>query len=80
MTNGASNAYTLTTFHGAGDIRTLSPQEIKADILDHTLQDGPVELQAASFVAPPARKQTLLPSEMKSKRKFFASQLHPFVR
>ena len=51
MTNGADNAYTLTTYHGVGDLRTLSPQEIKADILDYTLQDGPVELQAASFGA-----------------------------
>ena len=51
MTDEASNAYTLTTYHGVGDRRTLSPQEIKANILNCTLQEGPVELQAASFGA-----------------------------
>ena len=51
MTDEASNAYTLTTYHGVGDLRTLSPQEIKANILNCTLQEGPVELQAASFGA-----------------------------
>ena len=55
MTNEAGNAYTLTTFHGMGDLRTLTPEEIKADILDHTLQDSPVELQAASFGATSAQ-------------------------
>jgi hypothetical protein len=55
MTNGTGNAYTLTTFHSAGDLRTLTPEEIKANILDHTLQDGTVELQVASFGATSAR-------------------------
>jgi hypothetical protein len=55
MTNGAGNAYTLTMFHNVGDLRTLTPEKIKADILDHTLQDGPVELQVASFGATSAR-------------------------
>ena len=55
MTNGAGSAYTLTTFHGTGDLRTLTLEQVKADILDHTLQDGPVELQAASFGATSAR-------------------------
>jgi hypothetical protein len=55
MTNGAGTAYTLTTFHGARDLRILNPAQIKADILDHTLQDGPVELQAASFGVTSAR-------------------------
>ena len=55
MTNGASNTYTLTTFNGVGDLRTPTPEEIKANILNHTLQDGPVELQAASFGATSAQ-------------------------
>jgi hypothetical protein len=55
MTNGAGNAYNLTTFHGTADLRTLSSREIQTQILDLTLQDGPVELQAASFGATGAR-------------------------
>jgi len=55
MANGAGNAYNLTTFHGTADLRTLSSREIQAQILDLTLQDGPVELQAASFGATGAR-------------------------
>ena len=55
MTNGAGSAYNLTTFHGTEDLRTLTSQEIQAEILDFTLQDGPVELQAASFGATSAR-------------------------
>ncbi len=49
MTNENCTGYNLTTFHGAVDLRTLSLQEVQAVILDHTLQDGPVELQPASF-------------------------------
>jgi hypothetical protein len=49
MTNGAGGGYNLMTFHGAADLRTLSPEDVKTQILDATLQDGPVELQPASF-------------------------------
>jgi len=55
LTNGAGTAYNLTTFHGTADLCTLTSQEIQAKILDFTLQDGPVELQAASFGATSAR-------------------------
>ena len=54
-TNGAGAAYNLTTFHGTADLRTLSSDDVKTQILDLTLQDGPVELQAASFGATGAR-------------------------
>ena len=40
------------------DLRTLSSQEVQAQILDFTLQDGPVELQAASFGATGARTES----------------------
>jgi hypothetical protein len=49
MVNGNNVAYNLMTFHGAADLRTLSPANVKAQILDATLQDGPVELQPSSF-------------------------------
>jgi hypothetical protein len=55
MANGVGTAYNLTTFHGTADLRTLSSRKIQAQILDLTLQDGPVELQAASFGATGAR-------------------------
>jgi hypothetical protein len=55
LTTGAGTAYNLTTFHGTADLRTLTSQEIQAEILDLSLQDGPVELQAASFGATSAR-------------------------
>jgi hypothetical protein len=59
MTNGHGNAYTLTTFHCTADLRTLSPQQIQTKILDHTLQDGPVELLPARFGATSARMDSL---------------------
>ena len=34
--------HNLTTFHGTADLRTLTSQDIQAEILDYTLQDGPV--------------------------------------
>jgi hypothetical protein len=49
MVNGNNVAYNLMTFHGATDLQTLSPDDVKAQILDATLQDGPVELRPASF-------------------------------
>jgi hypothetical protein len=49
MTNGAGGGYNLINFHGAADLRTLSPENVKTQILDATLQDGPVELQPTSF-------------------------------
>jgi hypothetical protein len=49
MTNGTGGGYSLMTFHGAADLHTLSPEDIKTQILGATLQDGPVELQPASF-------------------------------
>ncbi len=49
MVDGSNVAYNLMTFHGATDLQTLSPANVKAQILDATLQDGPLELQPASF-------------------------------
>ncbi len=49
MVNGNNVAYNLMTFHSAADLSTLSPAEVKAQILDAMLQDGSVELQPASF-------------------------------
>ncbi len=49
MVNENNVAYNLMTFQGAADLRTLSPANVKDQILDATPQDGPMELQPASF-------------------------------
>jgi hypothetical protein len=49
MTNGAGAAYTLVSFLGVDDIRTLTPKTVKADILIHVHQDGPIMLAASDF-------------------------------
>jgi hypothetical protein len=49
LTNGVGNAYNLMTFHGPDDLCTLSPAKVKEQLLDKTLQDGPLELMLASF-------------------------------
>ena len=49
LTNGAGNPYCLTTLTGASDLRTLTVEAIKRDILDATHQDGPYDLLAPSF-------------------------------
>ena len=55
MTNGDGNTYNLTTFHGTLELCTLDAQGVQREITDFTLQDGPVELQAASFGATSAQ-------------------------
>ena len=57
MTNERGNAYNLTTFHGTLDLCTLDTQAVQAEIINYTLQEGPVKLQAASFGA--TSKQTV---------------------
>ncbi len=49
MTNGNGGAYTLVSYLGPTDLRTLTPPKDKAQILDVCLQDGPVLLQASNF-------------------------------
>ena len=41
--------YRLTTWLGAAGLRTLSPEEVKRDILGMTYQDGPYDLLAPTF-------------------------------
>jgi len=55
MTNGVGHVYNLTTFHCASDLCTLDAQGVQREITNFTLQDGPVELQAASFEVTSAR-------------------------
>ena len=52
LTNERGNAYNLTTFLGADDLKTLSASEVKRDILDETHQDGPFDLLEPTFNTP----------------------------
>jgi len=63
VTDGNGNAYNLLTFHGPADLRTMSPAEVQALILDVTLQDGPVDLQPSKFNLTSARTDS---TEMRS--------------
>ena len=49
LINGAGNPYRLTTFTGAKDLRTLTVEAIKRDILDATHQGRPYDLLEPSF-------------------------------
>ena len=49
MTNGRGGAYTLVSFLGVDDLCTLTPNEVKTDILNPVLQNGLVLLQASDF-------------------------------
>jgi hypothetical protein len=49
LTNGVGNAYNLTTFLGAANLRTLFAAKVKHDILDETHQDGPFNLLEPAF-------------------------------
>ncbi len=49
LQNAAGNTYHLTTFTGAADLRTLSINDIRRDILGATHLDGPFNLPEPSF-------------------------------
>ncbi len=46
---GTNQAYNLTAWQGHANLKVLSCEIVKTDILDITLQDGPVDLQPAAF-------------------------------
>ena len=58
MTNGVGAAYTLVSFLGVDDIRTLSPEVMKSDILTPVHQDGPIMLAASDFNLTHANTET----------------------
>ena len=49
MANAAGGGYTLISFLGVDNLRTLSPDEVMMQILNPVLQTGPVLLQASDF-------------------------------
>ena len=68
MNTGTNQAYNLTTWQGHANLKVLSCEIVKTDILDITLQDGPVDLQPAAFGLTSAHtKGTVLGSSIDSK-------------
>ena len=59
LTNGVGNAYTLVSFLGADDLRTLTPEMVKDQILVPVHQDGPVMLSASDFNLPNANTDSV---------------------
>ena len=49
MTDGRGTAYTIVSFLGVDNIRSLNPDDVKTNILTPILQNGPVPLQASNF-------------------------------
>jgi len=60
VTGGNNQAYNLTTWQGTANLKGMSCNEVKTDILDITLQDGPVDLQPAAFGLTAARTDGLV--------------------
>lgn len=68
MINGAGNAYTLVTFAGAADLRTLNTAQTAAAILSVTYQTQPGQIQAPVFGATAATlNQERAKTEIESK-------------
>jgi hypothetical protein len=49
LVNGNGMHYSITTFIGPGDLQTLSPPEVRAQILDLMIQGDPLDLLPPSF-------------------------------
>ena len=49
LVNGAGGAYTLVTYAGPANLRTLDTVQIAAAILGHTYQSSPGQLVATVF-------------------------------
>jgi hypothetical protein len=65
---GTNQAYNLTAWQGHANLKVLSCEIVKTDILDITLQDGPVDLQPAAFgLTSACTKGTVLGSSIDSK-------------
>jgi hypothetical protein len=55
LTNGNNQHYSLLTFSGPNDLRTLSPDKVSVQILDLTLQGNPLDLLPPNFNVRSAR-------------------------
>jgi hypothetical protein len=59
LVNGNGVQYSITTFIGPGDLRMLSPQEVRAQILNLTIQGNPLDLLPPSFNVRSARTDSI---------------------
>ena len=50
--DGNGNQYNLTTYHGAVDLRNLTADAVKLEIMDENHQDGPFDLLEPPFNIP----------------------------
>jgi hypothetical protein len=67
LVNGGNAAYTLTSWLGPADLRTMSTVAVQRDILGITHQDGPYNLLALSFNLTSCRTDsTAIYGELKS--------------
>jgi hypothetical protein len=57
MNTGNNQAYNLTTWQGPANLKSMSFDEVKTNILDITLQNGPVDLLPAAFGLTSARTE-----------------------
>ena len=49
MVNGVGANYNLTSWLGADDLRSLTREEVRSQILEPCLRDGPITLGVADF-------------------------------
>jgi len=59
LVNGNGGMYSITTFVGPSDLRTLSPQDVRTQILDLTIQGDPLDLLPPSFNVRSARTDSI---------------------
>ena len=68
LNTGTDQAYNLKTWQGHANLKVLSCDIVKTDILDITLQEGQVDLQQAAFGLTSARTDgTVLGSSIDGK-------------
>jgi hypothetical protein len=60
LTNGNNVRYSILTFNGADDLCTLTPAEVRASILDLTLQSELLDLLPPSFNVRSARTESAI--------------------
>jgi hypothetical protein len=71
LVNGNGMQYSITMFIGPGDLRMLSPPEVRAQILDLMIQGDPLDLLPPSFNVRSVRTD-LIALQMESNQKIYA--------
>ena len=79
MTNGVGVGYNLVTYHGPDDLCTLTMRQVQNDILTQTLQDGPYDLQPASFNLTQQPELTARHCDPRSRGRFCGSPIQRYA-